>query len=106
MLPAALIHTKIGQRNGFCSSALALFTVIIRSAYGSEPALAGHHHIVGPAGAVDDLHIPAGIKSAHDPHVAVAGIEYQITGGNIAPRDICTVAVLRGCPAAVAYDCI
>ena len=53
---------------------------------------------------MNDLYIPAGVKSAHDPHMAVAGIKRQIAGNSLAPGDIRTVAVLRRCPAAVAYD--
>ena len=52
---------------------------------GCKAALSRHHHIVVPAGAVDDKHIAVAVKSADDADMAVSRIEHKVSRLGIAP---------------------
>lgn len=86
------------------ASPLTLFAVVIWPCDGRKTALVRDHHIVFAVGAVDDQQIAALIPAAHDAHVGVPWIEYQVAGDGPIPGDGGAVAVLGVGPAAVADD--
>ena len=53
---------------------------------------------------VDDEHVSAFISATYDSHMLIIGIEHQIAGLGLIPRDGGTVGVLHVGTAAVAYD--
>ena len=64
----------------------------------------GEFHIVLTTGAVDDEGIVALVCTDEYAHMTVAGIEYQIPGKGLAPRDGHAVGVLCMSAAAVPDD--
>ena len=78
--------------------------VIDWPANGSKALQAGDHHIILAERTVDDEHVSAFISAAYDPHMLIVGIEHQIAGLGLIPRDGGTVGVLHVSAAAVAYD--
>lgn len=71
---------------------------------GCKAALSRHHHIVVPAGAVDDEHISVAVKSEDDADMAVSRIEHKVSRLGIAPRNFGAIAVLTGRSTTVADD--
>ena len=79
-----------------------LFTVVFRTSNRGEADLSSHHHIIRTAGAVDDQQLSVGVPSADNTHMGIIRVEHQVTGLCIRPRNIGTMAVLHGGPAAMA----
>ena len=78
--------------------------VIDWPANGSKAFQAGDHHIILAERTVDDEQVSTFISATYDPHMLITGIEYQIAGLGLIPRDGGTVGVLHVGTAAVAYD--
>ena len=81
-----------------------LGTVVLWSANSGKALQAGDHHIILAERTVDDEQVSTFISATYDPHMLVTGIEYQIAGLGLIPRDGGTVDVLHVSAAAVAYD--
>lgn len=62
--------------------------------YGGKPGLSGNDHVVLSAGTVDDLDIAALIPAANDSHVAVLGVEHQVSRLGLVPRNRRAVPML------------
>lgn len=71
---------------------------------GGKALQAGDHHIILAERTVDDEHVSAFISATYDSHMLIIGIEHQIAGLGLIPRDGGTVGVLHVDTAAVAYD--
>ena len=71
---------------------------------GGKALQAGDHHIILAERTVDDEHVSAFISATYDSHMLIIGIEHQIAGLGLIPRDGGTVGVLHVGTAAVAYD--
>ena len=83
-----LRYIKINRgcpRTNILRQPLTLFTVVKWSANGSKSFLAGNHHIVRVAGAVDDHDIAAAVKAADNTDMAVSRIEHKVSRLGIAP---------------------
>ena len=83
---------------------LIRFIVIDWPANGSKAIQAGDHHIILAERTVDDEHVSAFISATYDSHMLIIGIEHQIAGLGLIPRDGGTAGVLHVGTAAVAYD--
>ena len=83
---------------------LIRFIVIDWPANGSKAIQAGDYHIILAERTVDDEHVSAFISATYDSHMLIIGIEHQIAGLGLIPRDGGTVGVLHVGTAAVAYD--
>lgn len=70
------------------------FPVVLRPADACKAALSRHHHIVVPAGAVDDEHIAAAVKSADNADMGVLRVENKIAGQCLSPGDFGAIAML------------
>ena len=81
-----------------------LLCVVHGASYGGKAAGASNDYIDIAAGAVDDEHVSAFISATYDSHMLIIGIEHQIAGLGLIPRDGGTVGVLHVGTAAVAYD--
>ena len=88
-------------RTNILRQPLTLFTVVKGSANGSKSFLAGNHHIVRAAGAVDDHNIAAAVKAANNADMAVTRIKDKVSRLGVTPSNRRTVAVLRSGPAAM-----
>lgn len=51
---------------------------------------------------MDDQPVALGVRAADNADMQIVRVKHQIAGLGVAPRDVLTVAVLRGCAAAVA----
>ena len=71
---------------------------------GGKALQAGDHHIILAERTMDDEQISCFVSAAYDPNMLVTGIEHQIAGLGLIPRDGGTVGVLHVGTAAVAYD--
>lgn len=71
---------------------------------GGKALQAGDHHIILAERTVDDEHVSAFISATYDSHMLIIGIEHQIAGLGLIPRDGGTVGVLHVDTAAVADD--
>ena len=71
---------------------------------GGKALQAGDHHIILAERTVDDEHVSAFISAIYDSHMLIIGIEHQIAGLGLIPRDGGTVGVLHVGTAAVADD--
>lgn len=71
---------------------------------GGKALQAGDHHIILAERTMDDEHVSAFISATYDSHMLIIGIEHQIAGLGLIPRDGGTVGVLHVDTAAVAYD--
>lgn len=71
---------------------------------GGKALQAGDHHIILAERTVDDEHVSAFISATYDSHMLIIGIEHQIAGLGLIPRDGGTAGVLHVGTAAVAYD--
>lgn len=85
----------------FCSH---LGSVVLWSANSGKALQAGDHHIILAERTVDDEQVSTFISATYDPHMLITGIEYQIAGLGLIPRDGGTVGVLHVSAAAMAYD--
>lgn len=71
---------------------------------GGKALQAGDHHIILAERTVDDEHVSAFISATYDSHMLIIGIEHQIAGLGLIPRDGGTVGVLgMGAPAVTNY---
>lgn len=71
---------------------------------GGKALQAGDHHIILAERTVDDEHVSAFISATYDSHMLIIGIEHQIAGLGLIPRDGGTVGVLHVDTAAMADD--
>lgn len=71
---------------------------------GGKALQAGDHHIILAERTVDDELVSTFISATYDSHMLIIGIEHQIAGLGLIPRDGGTVGVLHVGTAAVAYD--
>ena len=71
---------------------------------GGKALQASDHHIILAERTVDDEHVSAFISATYDSHMLIIGIEHQIAGLGLIPRDGGTVGVLHGGAAAMADD--
>lgn len=62
---------------------------------GGKALQAGDHHIILAERTVDDEHVSAFISATYDSHMLIIGIEHQIAGLGLIPRDGGTVGVLH-----------
>lgn len=85
----------------FCSH---LGSVVLWPANSGKALQAGDHHVVLTERTVDDEQVSAFISAAYDPHMLVTGIEHQIAGLGLIPRNGGTVGMLHVSTAAMAYD--
>lgn len=78
---------------------------LVRKVYwpadGGKALDAGNHHIVVSAGTVDDEQIAALVPTAHNAHMGVLWVEYQIAGERLIPGNGGAVSVLTDRTAAV-----
>lgn len=76
-----LRYTKSLAKSNAIEEAIAVFShnispygfIAFRPCYARKAALSRHHHIVVPAGAVDDKHIAAAVKSADNADMGSSG---------------------------------
>lgn len=71
---------------------------------GGKALQAGDHHIILAERTVDDEHVSAFISATYDSHMLIIGIEHQIAGLGLIPRDGGTVGVLHVGTAAMSDD--
>ena len=83
---------------------LIRFIVIDWPANGSKALQTGDYHIILAERAVDDEHVSAFISATYDSHMLIIGIEHQIAGLGLIPRNGGTVGMLHVSTSAVAYD--
>ena len=83
---------------------LIRFIVIDWFADRSKAFQASNNHIILAERTMDDEQISCLVSAAYDPNMLVTGIEHQIAGLGLIPRDGGTVGVLHVGTAAVAYD--
>ena len=74
---------------------LIRFIVIDWPANGSKALQTGDYHIILAERTVDDEHVSAFISATYDSHMLIIGIEHQIAGLGLIPRDGGTVGVLH-----------
>lgn len=83
---------------------LSSVSKIVRSAYACKAALSRHHHIVIPAGTVDDKHIAAAVKSTDNADMGILRVENKIAGQRLTPGDFGAIAMLGAGPTAMPND--
>ena len=83
---------------------LIRFIVIDWPANGSKALQTGDYHIILAERTVDDEQVSAFISATYDSHMLIIGIEHQIAGLGLIPRDGGTVGVLHVSSSAMAYD--
>lgn len=77
---------------------------ILGPANRGEAAFPRHHHIILAAGAVDDKHIAAAVKSADNADMGILRVKHKVARLGIAPVNGGTVAVLCRSPTAMPND--
>ena len=83
---------------------LIRFIVIDWFADRSKAFQASNNHIILAERTMDDEQISCLVSAAYDPNMLVTGIEHQIAGLGLIPRNGGTVGMLHVSTSAVAYD--
>ena len=63
------------------------FPIIGKPSYRNKLSSPSNDRIIVPAGAADDLDIAALIPAAHNPYMAILGVEHQISWLALVPRN-------------------
>ena len=95
-----------------CNSAVilivltALLFTFVKSwpAYSDEPIILSDDHTILTECTVNDEQVAGFVSTSYDPHMLVAGIEYQVARLGRIPRDRSAIGVLGMGTATVTYD--